>query len=161
MWSINKILINDTIKLPTIISTLSALLTILLTSWPTPTSAMPTLLHPDKTRNTPQTRSLGGILICNGPNASQACAYNIYEMETCYNLPQQFFRNTNTFALDEGEWYCYPYIMSCREICTSPEGCTLGGVSSQYEHKFNLSAVGWDHYISSFECHLGVAPSVP
>ncbi|KAK3340540.1 hypothetical protein B0H65DRAFT_263085 [Neurospora tetraspora] len=143
-------------------TTLSTLLTILLTYWPPPTArAMPTYSHSDKTDDTLQARTLGGILICNGPNASQACAYNVYEMETCYNLPEQFFRNASTFALDEGGWYCYPYIMSCGEICTSPEGCTLGGVSSQYEHKFNLSAVGWDHYISSFECHLGVAPSVP
>ncbi|KAK1779211.1 hypothetical protein QBC45DRAFT_326391, partial [Copromyces sp. CBS 386.78] len=143
------------------IPTMNWLLIILVTSCPPPTAAMPTYSHPDKTSNALQARTLGGVLICNGPNATQPCAYSVYEMETCYNLPEPFFRNASTFAPDEGGWYCYPYIMSCGEICTSPEGCTLGGVSFQYEHKFNLSAVGWDHYISSFECHLGAAPSVP
>ncbi|KAK3391747.1 hypothetical protein B0T20DRAFT_488628 [Sordaria brevicollis] len=116
-----------------------------------------------------ETGTVGGILICNGPNASPACIYDIYQMEICYDLPVPFLRNASTFVLDDGEWYCYPYIldptgqnsMSCGGICTSPEGCTLGGVSPQYEHRFNLSAVGWGHYISSFECHLGVAPVVP
>ncbi|CCC12028.1 unnamed protein product [Sordaria macrospora k-hell] len=161
---------------PTTFSALSTLLIVLLTSCPPPptAAAIPTYSHShldsEKTSNALplQARALGGILICNGPNATQPCAYSVYEMETCYNLPAPFFRNASTFALDEGVGIVILTSstrsinsMSCGEICTSPEGCTLGGVSSQYEHKFNLSAVGWDHYISSFECHLGGAPSVP
>lgn len=44
--------------------------------------------------------------------------------------------------------------MECGGICRSPTGCTLGSVSFDYPHKFNLTAVGWNKYITSFECHL-------
>lgn len=42
----------------------------------------------------------------------------------------------------------------CGGICTSPTGCTFGAVTYDYKNKFNLTAIGWDKYISSFECHL-------
>ncbi|KAH7629036.1 hypothetical protein B0T09DRAFT_149935 [Sordaria sp. MPI-SDFR-AT-0083] len=103
---------------PTTFSALSTLLIVLLTSCPPPptAAAIPTYSHShldsEKTSNALplQARALGGILICNGPNATQPCAYSVYEMETCYNLPAPFFRNASTFALDEGGWYCYPYM---------------------------------------------------
>lgn len=44
--------------------------------------------------------------------------------------------------------------MECGGICMSPTGCTMGAVSSDYEHKYNLTEVGWNKYITSFECHL-------
>lgn len=36
----------------------------------------------------------------------------------------------------------------------SPTGCTFGAVSYDYENKFNLTKIGWNEYIESFECHL-------
>ncbi|KAK3333563.1 hypothetical protein B0T19DRAFT_129391 [Cercophora scortea] len=99
-------------------------------------------------------RELGGVLICNGANAQGRCQYNTYKLDTCYNLTAPYYRNASTFAPDGDGFYCYPYIMPCGGICMSPEGCTLGPVSFSYPYKFNLSAVGWDHYISSFDCHL-------
>ena len=44
--------------------------------------------------------------------------------------------------------------MPCGGICTSPTGCTFGAVDFGYANKYNLSAIGWDHYIASFDCHL-------
>jgi hypothetical protein len=29
----------------------------------------------------------------------------------------------------------------------------MGPVSFHYPHKFNLTAVGWNNYITSFDCH--------
>ncbi len=43
--------------------------------------------------------------------------------------------------------------MKCGGVCMSPSGCTMGAVSWNYDHKFNLTAVGWNKYITSFECH--------
>ncbi len=44
--------------------------------------------------------------------------------------------------------------MACGGICTSPTGCTFGAVSYDYQNKYNLSAIGWDKCITSFEYHL-------
>lgn len=93
-------------KWPTTFSRpLSTLLAIIamIGSFSYPSSAMPTLHL--QARGT-----IGGILICTGPNRSGNCTYGVYEMETCYNLPTPFFRNATTFAPDEGGWYCYPYM---------------------------------------------------
>ena len=49
--------------------------------------------------------------------------------------------------------------MPCGGICTSPTGCTFGAVSFDYVNKYNLSEIGWDHYIASFECHLNTTDS--
>ncbi|SPQ26060.1 f6256023-dea7-4ad9-b616-15c82cfef3ce [Thermothielavioides terrestris] len=98
-------------------------------------------------------RELGGILICNEPNAQGHCEYGVYKLETCYNLPPALIHNAATFAPDGEAFFCYPYLMECGGICTSPEGCTLGAVSFNYEHKFNLTATGWNKYITSFDCH--------
>lgn len=43
--------------------------------------------------------------------------------------------------------------MECGGICMSPEGCTLGAVSFDYQHKFNLTEISWDKSIRSFDCH--------
>ncbi|KAK3692438.1 hypothetical protein B0T22DRAFT_447278 [Podospora appendiculata] len=98
-------------------------------------------------------RELGGVLICNGANAQGNCQYKKYKLDTCYNVTAPYYKNASTFAPDGDNFYCYPYMMSCGGLCMSPEGCTLGAVSFSFPNKFNLSAIGWDHYISSFECH--------
>ncbi|OAA58615.1 hypothetical protein SPI_06688 [Niveomyces insectorum RCEF 264] len=98
-------------------------------------------------------RETGGILLCTGANATGTCNYATYPLETCIDLVAPFANNTNTFAPDGEPFACYPYLMPCGGLCTSPEGCTLGAVSFYYPHKFNLSDVGWANWIQSFECH--------
>ncbi|KAK3301569.1 uncharacterized protein B0T15DRAFT_316353 [Chaetomium strumarium] len=93
------------------------------------------------------------VLICNEANAKGHCEYAVYELEKCYNLPAGLINNAATFAPDGEAFYCYPYIMECGGICRSPTGCTMGAVSFDYPHKFNLTAVGWNKYITSFDCH--------
>ncbi|KAL2170177.1 hypothetical protein VTG60DRAFT_5129 [Thermothelomyces hinnuleus] len=97
---------------------------------------------------------IGGVLICNDPNGQGHCEYAVYELEKCYNLPPALVNNAATFAPDDGPFYCYPYLTECGGVCKSPTGCTMGAVSSDYEHKFNLTEVGWNKYIASFDCHL-------
>ncbi|KAK3900912.1 hypothetical protein C8A05DRAFT_16842 [Staphylotrichum tortipilum] len=99
-------------------------------------------------------RELGGVLICTDPNAQGHCEYAVYRLDTCYNLPPALINNAATFAPDGEAFFCNPYIMKCDDICKSPQGCTMGPVSFDYPHKFNLTAVGWNHYITSFDCHL-------
>ncbi|RKU41025.1 hypothetical protein DL546_002237 [Coniochaeta pulveracea] len=101
-----------------------------------------------------QKRELGGILICNGPNATGNCTHEVYTLDTCHNLTTEYSQKTNTFAPDGEAFLCYPHPAPCGSICMSPTGCTFGAVSFDYEHKYNLSAIGWDHLIASFECHL-------
>jgi hypothetical protein len=43
--------------------------------------------------------------------------------------------------------------MECNAMCRSPTGCTMGAVSFESRHKFNLTAVGWNVYITSFDCY--------
>ena len=82
-------------------------------------------------------------------------------METCYDLKKPFYQNSDTFAPDGDEFYCYPYLYKCGGICTSPEGCTLGPISFNSTWKYDLSPTGWNKYIESFECHAGPAPDWP
>ena len=42
---------------------------------------------------------------------------------------------------------------TCDEVCRSPQGCTLGAVTFDYEHKYDLSVFNWDKYIASFWCY--------
>lgn len=78
----------------------------------------------------------------------------------CYNMTAEFFQDAATFAPDSDVFYCYPYIMACGGRCTSPTGCTAGALSYNSTNKFNLTNWGgWDHLISSFECHAGPAPT--
>ncbi|KAG7290279.1 hypothetical protein NEMBOFW57_000278 [Staphylotrichum longicolle] len=88
---------------------------------------------------------MGGVLICEKPHAQGHCEYAVYQLDTCYDLPPALINNAATFAPDGEAFYCNPYM--------SPQGCTMGPVSFDYVHKFNLTAVGWNKYITSFDCH--------
>lgn len=98
------------------------------------------------------------VLICNGARATGNCTYQVYRLDTCYNLTGPYYRDAATFAPDGDEFYCYPYMEPCGGVCTSPEGCTAGAVSYNTTDRFNLTALGgWDRYIAAFECHAGTA----
>ncbi|KAK4171860.1 hypothetical protein QBC36DRAFT_86647 [Triangularia setosa] len=99
-------------------------------------------------------RTIGGVLICTGPNATGRCDHETYELKKCYNLPDGLRNNAATFAPDADDFFCYPYLKVCGGICTSPEGCTMGPVDSDYPHRYNLTAVGWNEFITSFDCLL-------
>ncbi|KAK2608779.1 hypothetical protein QQS21_002636 [Conoideocrella luteorostrata] len=99
-------------------------------------------------------REVGGILLCTGANATGTCNYQVYPLNTCQQLKAPFYQNTNTFAVDGEDFFCFPRLYDCGGICTSPTGCTFGSVDFNYEHKYNLSAIGWDKYIMSFDCQL-------
>ncbi|CAK7269673.1 hypothetical protein SEPCBS57363_003720 [Sporothrix epigloea] len=96
-------------------------------------------------------REPGGLLLCTGANSTGTCQYNVYPLDSCINITTPFTGSTNTFAPDGEAFACYPYAMPCGSICTSPEGCTLGAIDFNYEHKYNLSAVSWAA-VASFRC---------
>ena len=103
------------------------------------------------------------VLLCTGANATGKCLYKVYEMEKCHQLETPFYHSCNTFAPDGEDFACYPRVTNCGGICTSPTGCTFGAVDFNYEHKYNLSAIGWGALVSSFDCskktlHTGAAP---
>ncbi|KAL2133685.1 hypothetical protein VTI74DRAFT_1913 [Chaetomium olivicolor] len=98
-------------------------------------------------------RELGGVLICNEPNAQGHWEYAVYEFNKCYDLPPGLRNNAATFAPDGDAFFCYPYAKECSDICLTPSGCTRGAVSFYWEHKFNLTTVGWNTLIGSFVCH--------
>lgn len=75
-------------------------------------------------------------------------------MKECQQLQAPFLTNTSTFAPDGESFYCFPRLTDCNGICTSPTGCTFGQVDFNYEHKYNLSAIGWNAYIRSFDCFV-------
>ncbi|KAH7170247.1 hypothetical protein EDB81DRAFT_156951 [Dactylonectria macrodidyma] len=97
-------------------------------------------------------RELGGILMCTGANATGTCQHQVYEMNTCHQLPAPYYANISTFAPDGEDFSCYPRLMDCDGICRSPTGCTFGAVDFNYEHKYNLSAIQWDTLFKSFDC---------
>ncbi|KAI2630781.1 hypothetical protein GGR54DRAFT_635387 [Hypoxylon sp. NC1633] len=124
-------------------------------------------------------RDVGGILICNGANATGACHYEVYSLTDCHNMPDGFSGNTKTFAPDGDSFFCWPtvYVMTlpssfynasvpprilanteyrgqCEETCTSPTGCTFGAVDFYSPVKWDLSTIQWDQLIESFNCHL-------
>ncbi|KHN99664.1 uncharacterized protein MAM_02517 [Metarhizium album ARSEF 1941] len=99
-------------------------------------------------------RAVGGVLLCTGANSTGTCKYRVYELDKCQQLWKPFYQNTNTFAVDGENFHCYPTLANCTSICTSPTGCTFGAVDYNYEHKYNLSAIGWDKYITSFRCSM-------
>ncbi|KYK60177.1 hypothetical protein DCS_01312 [Drechmeria coniospora] len=101
-----------------------------------------------------QTRALGGVLICTGPNATGTCMHKVVSLNVCQQLEAPFYRNASTFAPDREPFACSPRAFDCQGICRSPTGCTFGAVDFAYEHKFNLSAIGWNTIISSFDCFL-------
>ncbi|OAQ70061.1 hypothetical protein VFPPC_02595 [Pochonia chlamydosporia 170] len=98
-------------------------------------------------------RAVGGVLLCTGANSTGTCKYQTYELNKCQQLEKPFYQNTNTFAVDGEDFTCSPKLIDCGGICTSPTGCTFGAVDFNYEHKYNLSAISWDKYITSFECN--------
>ncbi|KAI1212896.1 uncharacterized protein F4807DRAFT_303929 [Annulohypoxylon truncatum] len=98
-------------------------------------------------------REIGGVLICNGANATGACHYEVYSLQDCHNMPEGFSGNTKTFAPDGDAFYCYPKVGQCDDICTSPTGCTFGAVSFYNPVKWDLSSIKWDHLIESFDCY--------
>ncbi|KAI2613032.1 uncharacterized protein GGS25DRAFT_147201 [Hypoxylon fragiforme] len=104
-------------------------------------------------------REIGGILICNGANATGACHYEVYSLEVCHNMPDGFSGNTKTFAPDGDNFYCWPRVGQCEEICTSPTGCTFGAVDFNTPVKWDLSTIQWDHLLESFSCVLNQTSS--
>lgn len=76
-------------------------------------------------------------------------------------MTSEFSGNAATFAPDDGEFYCLPYLIACGGICRSPTGCTPGAISYGSSDKYNLTAVGggWDRLITSFECQPGTPSS--
>ncbi|KAF3769822.1 hypothetical protein M406DRAFT_320071 [Cryphonectria parasitica EP155] len=105
-------------------------------------------------------RQVGGVLICNGINATGECTHLVAEVGQCTNLTAPYYQNTSTFAPDGEEFYCYPYLFSCGGICKSPEGCTYGAVSYNTTAKTNFTAGGWNNLIESFTCYSGATPEI-
>ncbi|KAH7272861.1 hypothetical protein FSOLCH5_003152 [Fusarium solani] len=104
-------------------------------------------------------RELGGVLMCTGANATGTCHYEVYKLEKCHQLPPPFYKNVKTFAPDGENFACYPRVYDCGGICKSPTGCTFGKVDFNYEHKYNISAIGWDTLFQSFDCFEKRKPS--
>ncbi|KZZ95893.1 hypothetical protein AAL_04189 [Moelleriella libera RCEF 2490] len=98
-------------------------------------------------------RQVGGVLICNGANATGPCKYDVYALDACQQLSPPYHQNTSTFAPDGDDFSCFPRTYDCGAICTSPTGCTFGAVDFSYEHKYDLRAIQWDTLIRSFDCH--------
>ncbi|RSL83450.1 hypothetical protein CEP51_004485 [Fusarium floridanum] len=106
-------------------------------------------------------RELGGVLMCTGANATGTCHYEVYKLKECNQLPPPFYKNIKTFAPDGENFACYPRVYDCGGICKSPTGCTFGKVDFNYEHKYNLSAIGWDTLFQSFDCFEKRTPPAP
>ncbi|KAI0024697.1 hypothetical protein F4780DRAFT_549988 [Xylariomycetidae sp. FL0641] len=104
---------------------------------------------------TTEKRATGGILLCNGVNATGDCHYEVYALDACHNVPDGFSKKTSTFAPDGDGFYCTPYVGTCEMTCSSPTGCTFGGTIDFYNPaKFNLAEIAWDESLMSFECTL-------
>ncbi|KAG5979715.1 hypothetical protein E4U55_004838 [Claviceps digitariae] len=99
-------------------------------------------------------RQVGGVLLCTGTNATGTCKYQVYPLNQCQQLEPPFYQNTSTFAVDGEGFECTPRLVNCGGICMSPTGCTFGAVDFNYQHKWDLGAIGWNTYITSFDCHL-------
>lgn len=91
-------------------------------------------------------------MLCTGANATGHCTHETYELQKCHQLPAPFYTNTSTFAPDGEDFFCWPRIYNCGDPCFSPTGCTFGRVDFNYEHKYNLTAIGWNTLIRSFDC---------
>ncbi|KAJ6782073.1 hypothetical protein PWT90_03151 [Aphanocladium album] len=94
------------------------------------------------------------VLVCNGPNATGECVYIKNKLGECTQLQAPFRTNSSTFAPDGDNFACFPRLTDCDTICKSPTGCTFGQVDFNYEHKFNLTAIGWNTLIRSFDCFV-------
>ncbi|KAI1812684.1 hypothetical protein GGS20DRAFT_556779 [Poronia punctata] len=99
-------------------------------------------------------REAGGVLLCQGANATGKCHYETFALDECHDMPEAFYRNTKTFAPDGEDFYCWPRVSKCSDICKSPTGCTFGGTFYfNHPHKYDISKISWDKSISSFDCH--------
>ncbi|KAI8627388.1 hypothetical protein F5Y19DRAFT_477602 [Xylariaceae sp. FL1651] len=102
-------------------------------------------------------REVGGILICNGANATGNCHYETYTLEDCHDMPTEFYQNTSTFAPDGEDFYCWPRVSRCSDICKSPTGCTFGGAFYfGNPNKYDLGKISWDKSLVSFDCHKNI-----
>ncbi|KAK7749304.1 hypothetical protein SLS62_008273 [Diatrype stigma] len=99
-------------------------------------------------------REVGGVLICQGANATGPCIHDVYSLEECHDLPLDLQRNAATFAPDGEGFYCYPRAGNCSQICTSPTGCTFGAVDFYNPRKWDLTAIHWEALLGSFTCYL-------
>ncbi|KAI1337931.1 hypothetical protein F5Y15DRAFT_417370 [Xylariaceae sp. FL0016] len=99
-------------------------------------------------------REEGGVLLCQGADATGTCHYEVYSLEDCHDVPDGFSKNTKTFAPDGDDFYCWPRVGTCADVCMSPTGCTFGG-ALYFSHpaKYNLSEIAWDTSLMSFDCH--------
>ncbi|VUC32209.1 unnamed protein product [Clonostachys rosea] len=95
---------------------------------------------------------VGGVLICTEARGTGICTYANYEMGACNQLHEPYYHNVTTFAPDNTGFECFPRLMDCGVICKSPTGCTFGAVDYWYKNKWDLSAIGWDTLMSSFDC---------
>ncbi|KAK6842296.1 hypothetical protein PG990_005759 [Apiospora arundinis] len=98
-------------------------------------------------------RELGGVLICQGVNATGPCHYEVYSMQDCHDLPDNLSGNAATFAPDGDSFYCYPRVGHCSDICTSPTGCTFGAVNFSSPVKYDLTSIQWNTLIQAFHCY--------
>ncbi|KAI1175837.1 hypothetical protein F4777DRAFT_298607 [Nemania sp. FL0916] len=99
-------------------------------------------------------RAVGGVLLCQGANATGDCLYETYTLEECYDVPDAFFQNTRTFAPDGDNFFCWPRVGKCADVCKSPTGCTFGGAFYfDNPHKYDLTAISWEKSLVSFDCH--------
>ncbi|KAK8049862.1 hypothetical protein PG994_011592 [Apiospora phragmitis] len=93
------------------------------------------------------------VLICQGVNATGPCHYEVYSMSDCHDLPANLSGNAATFAPDGDNFYCYPRVGHCSDICTSPTGCTFGAVSFSSPVKYDLTSIQWNTLIEAFHCY--------
>jgi hypothetical protein len=73
-------------------------------------------------------------------------------MGACNQLKEPYYHNVTTFAPDDNGFECFPRLMDCGVVCKSPTGCTFGAVDFWYKNKWDLSAIGWDGLMASFDC---------
>ncbi|CAJ2506133.1 Uu.00g002630.m01.CDS01 [Anthostomella pinea] len=100
-------------------------------------------------------REVGGVLMCKGANATGDCHYEVYSLQDCHDVPDGFSKNTLTFAPDGDQFYCWPRVGTCADICKSPTGCTFGGtLYFSNPAKYDLAKISWDKSLMSFDCHL-------
>ncbi|KAI1361556.1 hypothetical protein F5Y08DRAFT_314310 [Xylaria arbuscula] len=102
-------------------------------------------------------RAVGGVLLCQGANATGACYYEAYTLDECHDVPADLYHNTRTFAPDGDDFYCWPRVSSCSDICKSPTGCTFGGAFYfDNPNKYDLTKISWDASLASFDCHKNI-----
>ncbi|PHH82674.1 hypothetical protein CDD82_5214 [Ophiocordyceps australis] len=92
--------------------------------------------------------------MCTGANKTGTCSYDVYDLDQCHNLDEPFYRNIRTFAPDDDNFACYPRLVDCSGLCTSPTGCTCGAVNASYVHRLDLAAIKWDTLFRSFNCFV-------